>query len=808
MFKNYIKLTLRHLWRNRVFTILNIVGLSIGISACWIIFQIVDYEFSFDQQHPNAERIYQFINREEREGKPADFAGISRAIPITVKNEIAGVELVVPVYHKGDLKASILNEDKEEIRVFEQPKYQVSVSDSYFEMVPYQWIVGNAKTALSSPKQVVLSKSRAELYFPNIPMEELLGKTIAYNDTSIMSISGIVADLDFPSSFNSQEFFGLTDNDWNNDWWGSFNSNDNLFVKLQENVATENIINQINVINYGHRKEDIDKYGKQWYDLIPLADKHFTATFGANHPTADHKVLYGLIGIAAFILLLACINYINLSTAQLPNRAKEIGIHKTLGSSPSQLIKRFLVETFFITLFAVLLSLVVSSFALKMFADLIPKGMESFQNYTDLAIVLLVLTLLITLLSGIYPAWLITRVQTVNVLKGQLQNTNGQLRFNLRKGLIIFQFIIAQIFVIAAIIIGQQLHYTLNKNLGFDKEAIVTIDLPVKVLRNPAYANKKFVLKDELVKNNAIASVALGDRPLDNSGYNTSVYNISDTGKVEMNISVRFADEDLLDLYNFEVLAGTNITKSDTIREFIVNESAVKAMGISSPEDAIGAQLEMQGKPYPIVAVVKDFHVYDFKREIPSTVFVNSKHQLNTVNIKLAASKPEHFQRTIGEIEQTWKSIYPDATFAYKFYDESIAQLYESEYKMSKLVSLATGITILISCLGLFGLATLTSTQRIKEIGIRKVLGASVIGIVQMLSKDFIKLVFIAAVIASPIAWWGMNNWLQDFTYRIAIEWWIFVLAAVLAMIIALFTISFQAVRAAIANPVDSLRDE
>ncbi|MCY4778087.1 ABC transporter permease [Sphingobacterium sp. UT-1RO-CII-1] len=808
MFKNHIKLTLRHLWRNRVFTILNIVGLSIGISACWIIFQIVDYEFRFDQKHPDAERIYQFINREEREEKTADFAGISRALPITVKNEIAGVELVVPVYHKADLKASILNEDKEEIRVFEQPKYQVSVSESYFEMVPYQWIVGNVKTAFSSPKQVVLTKSRAELYFPNTPTEELLGKTIAYNDTSIMSISGVVADLDFPSSFNSQEFFVLTDKDWNNDWWGSFNSDDNLFVKLQENVVKENIINQINTINYGHRKEYIDKYGKQWYDLIPLADKHFTATFGANHPTTDHSVLYGLIGIALFILLLACINYINLSTAQLPNRAKEIGIHKTLGSSPSQLMRRFLGETFFITFFAVLLSLIVSSFALKMFADFIPEGMGSFQNYADLAVFLLVLILLITLLSGIYPAWLITRVQTANVLKGQVQNTNGQSRLTLRKGLIIFQFIIAQIFVIAAIIIGQQLHYTVNKNLGFDKEAIVTIDLPAKVLRNPAYVDKKFVLKDELVKNNSIASVALGDRPLDNSGYITSVYNISDTGKVEMKISVRFADEDLLDLYNFEVLAGTNLTKSDTIREFIVNESAVKAMGFSSPKDAIGVHLEMQRQSYPIVAVVKDFHVYDFKKEIPSTVFVNSKRQLNTVNIKLAASNPKHFQKTIGEIEQIWKSIYPNAAFVYKFYDESIAQLYESEYKMSKLISLATGITILISCLGLFGLATLTSTQRIKEIGIRKVLGASVVGIVQMLSKDFVKLVFIAAVIASPLAWWAMNKWLQDFTYRITIEWWMFVLAGVLALMVTLFTISFQAVRAAIANPVDSLRDE
>jgi hypothetical protein len=255
MFKNSITITLRQLWRNRLFTALNILGLAVGISSCWIIYQIVDYELSFDRKHPDVERIYQFISKDEYEGKVSGFAGVSRALPITVKNEVSGVELIVPVYNKSDLNTSIFNENKEEIRTFEQPKYQVSVSEAYFEMVPYQWLVGNAKTAFSSPNQVVLTKSRAEQYFPTVPVEELLGKTIAYNDTSIVSISGIVADLDFPSSFDSQEFFVLIDKDWINDWWGSFNSNDNLYVKLKENVTTESILSQVNAINYEHRKE-------------------------------------------------------------------------------------------------------------------------------------------------------------------------------------------------------------------------------------------------------------------------------------------------------------------------------------------------------------------------------------------------------------------------------------------------------------------------------------------------------------------------------------------------------------------------
>jgi ABC-type antimicrobial peptide transport system permease subunit len=416
--------------------------------------------------------------------------------------------------------------------------------------------------------------------------------------------------------------------------------------------------------------------------------------------------------------------------------------------------------------------------------------------------------LLITLLSGVYPAWLVTRVQTVNVLKGQTQITIGKARFNLRKGLIIFQFSIAQLFVIAAIIVGQQLQYTLDKNLGFDREAVLTIDLPSKVLTNPIYKDKQFVFKEELVKNSNIAAVALGDKPLSGTyNFNDMVYQ-SDTGKIQERMYLKFADENLLDLYDFKIIAGNKTTKSDTVHEFLINETAVKAFGFEFPEQAVGKQLETRGNSYPIVGVVKDFHNFYFKSEISPIAFLSDKTLMNTVNIKLHQANSKQWQRTISEIEKTWKAVYPDAAFEYKFYDETIANLYTKERNMSKIIRLATGITILISCLGLFGLATLTAFQRIKEIGIRKVLGASVVGIVKMLSGNFVKLVFIATLIASPISWWAMNKWLQDFAYRIEIQWWMFALAGMMAVVIALLTVSFQAVKAAVANPVNSLRDE
>lgn len=807
MLKNYFKLTLRHLWRNRLFTVLNILGLTVGISFCWIIYQIVDYEFSFDQKHPNVERIYQFINMGEYEGKVSGAAGITSALPLAVRDQVTGVEQVVPVYHKYDRNAIVPDDNKGALRTFEEPKHQVFVSESYFEMVPYRWMVGNPTTAFNAPNQVVLTKSRAEQYFPNVPPDDLLGRTITYNDTVLVSISGIVADLDFPSSFNAQEFFAIAAHDWNSTIWLSFNSNNNLFVKLAPNASIESILTQVNAISHQHTKEVLEEIGrKQWYDLVPLAEKHFISELAVNSPAADKKVLYGLIGVAAFILLLACINYINLSTAQVPQRAKEIGIHKTLGSRPSQLINKFLGETFFITLFAALLSFAVSAFALRLFSDFIPEGMQAFQNYTHLALFLIALILLITVLSGIYPAWLITRVQTINVLKGQSQKVVGETGFNLRKGLIVFQFIIAQVFVIAAIIIGQQLQHTLNKNLGFDREAVFTIYLPF--LHQNAENNKQIVLKQELAKNSNISAVAIGDKPLSDRTFSTQMTSISDTGKVQRLVYYKIVDEDFLDLYDFKVLAGSKLAKSDTLREYVINETAVKTFGFESPEQAIGKQLEARGRSYPIVGVVNDFHHVNFKQEISPIVFESSQYVSPTVNVKLAAINPQQWQRTLGEIEQTWKSVYPDAPFEYQFYDETIAKLYEGEHKTSKLVSLATGITIVISCLGLFGLATLTTSQRVKEIGIRKVLGASIAGIIKMLSLDFVKLVFIAILIASPIAWWAMNKWLEDFVYRIDIEWWMFAVAGMVAVVIALLTVSMQAVKAAVANPVDSLRDE
>jgi len=809
MLRNYIKTTLRHLWRQRLFTILNVLGLAIGISASWIIYRMVDYEFSFDKKQPDSEQIFQIVSRSSGpDGTEGGFAGVSKGLLSPLINEISGLKAVVPMYNRRSESVTIKDQGK--LLNFENPEKQVSTLPSYFEMIPYKWLTGNLKNALDAPDKVVLTQSRAQQYFPNVPVQSLLGKTIVYNDTLSIVVSGVVEDLDYPNSFDAQEFFSVSSQDLANDNWNGRSSDDLLYVKLEKGGTPSPVLKHINAINESHNGEDFKKYNyKSWYESLPLADKHFAVEYGSNTRTANKKVLYGLIGIAVFLLALACINYINLSTAQIPQRAKEIGIRKTLGSTPAKLINRFLGETLMITLLAIALSFLFSFLAFRLFSDFIPEGMQDFVNYKGMVAFSVLLIAIVTILSGIYPAWLITRVQTVNVLKGHVEKTSGGIRFNLRKSLIVFQFVVAQIFIISAVIIGQQLRYSLNKDLGFNHMAVLTIDVPYKILTDEHFTGKQFVLKQELEKHPEITAVALGDLPMSDNMIATILVYQSDTGRIQQQVMFKNADTDFIDLYNIPLLAGHNLQESDTTREYIINEATLKAFGFPTPESAIGKQLSgYDDKSLPITGVVRDFHEFSLKSSIEPAAFISEKSELRTLNIKLPPSQPEKWEKAIQVIETEWKKIYPGVPFEYKFYDETIASLYQQERNTSKLVGAATGITIFISCLGLFGLATLTAVQRTKEIGIRKVLGATVTGIVKILSKDFVILVFIAIVIASPIAWWAMNQWLQDFAYRVEIQWWMFVLAGTIAVLIALFTVSFQAVKAALANPVDSLRDE
>ena len=588
-------------------------------------------------------------------------------------------------------------------------------------------------------------------------------------------------------------------------------SNDLLFIKLSQSVNPGKIMAQLNAINLKYNKENFERYNyKSWYDVLPLNIKHFEGQFGVQTRTANKKVLNGLMIVGAFLLLLACINYINLSTAQLPKRAKEIGIRKTLGSSSRQLIYRFTGETFIVTSLAAIFSFILTAFAVKLFAGFLPEGLFTYMNYGRMIGFMLALIIAISLLSGIYPAWISAKVKTVNVLKGVTEKVVGRNRFSLRKGLIVFQFLIAQIFIIGSIIIYQQLGFAMSMDMGFNKNGIVTVEVPSYIKNDPTYKDRQFVLKNELLRNANIEGVSLGSRPMDNSMMGNMLTYYKDTTENQQQINMKFGDADYLKLYGFHLLAGRNFIASDTMNEIVINEKAVQAYGFQSPQDAIGKVLSPSGDKsrfFPIVGVVSDFHQFGIRSKIDPVLITTEKSQSSILNIKLPndASK---WSGSLKVIEQEWKKLYAGVPFKYSFYDDTIKKIYQEEERTQTLMNAATAIAILISCLGLFGLATLTAFQRTKEVGIRKVLGASVSGIVRLLSKEFLSLVLVSAVIATPIAWWMMNEWLKDFAYRVEIHWWLFLIAAVTGIVIALLTVSFQAVKAAVANPVKSLRME
>ncbi|TAF93799.1 MAG: ABC transporter permease [Cytophagia bacterium] len=821
---NYLKITFRQLWRNRLFTGLNVLGLSIGIAACWIIFQMVSYEFSFDADHPNANRIYKVVSLFKFDGKESGNAGTPKPMAEAIKKEVGGVETVVGVYSYW-VSSLKVPQATGKPTVFEDIDALIATTNDYFKLVPYNWLSGSETAALSKPNQVVLTKSRAERYFPNQTPAQMLGKTLLYWDTLAVEVTGIVADLEAAgsgrsTSFSDQEFLSLATVQTGNkikeftepESWGNTNSSDQVYILANEKTNATQLEKQVNAVAFKYSEAELKKWGdaSRKQQLLPLKDVHFATDFGDNNRKADRNVLYALMGLAVFLLLLAIINYVNLSTAQIPQRAKEIGIKKTLGSPRAQLIANFLGETALVTLLACGLAYGWTQLFNNSFGDLLPEGIALYQNVGQMLGFVALLVVVVSLLSGWYPSLLITRFQPVQVLRGQLSFSIGKNRFTLRKSLIVFQFIVAQAFIMGALIWNQQLNYALTANLGFEREAILTVQVPWKLSQNPLYANKQFTLKQELKRIPEVAAVSLGNPPFNQSfSSNTHKYK-GKKGEIERNVYRKYVDNDLIDLYGMKLLAGRKLQPSDTIKEYVINATAAREFGFASPQEAIGKYLSQNNGTIliPIVGVVSDFHTASFAQKIDPVALMTQKQNLSNFNIKMASSKPADWQVGIKKMEKIWKQTYPSAPFEYKFYDDMIAQFYETERNQARIVNLATIIAILISCLGLFGLATLTAFQRTKEIGIRKVLGASIANLVGLLSADFIKLILIALVVASPLAYFLMSKYLENYVYRVEIQWTVFAFAAILAVLIALLTVSYQAIKAALANPVESLKTE
>ncbi|WP_345030368.1 ABC transporter permease [Ravibacter arvi] len=821
MFRLTLKNSLRHFVRNRLFTFLNILGLTIGISACWVIYRYVRFELSYERGLPDKENIHRVVSKisySEEEGSYS--AGISRPIYFFLKEEpVRSLKRAVPVYKIWGRQVMIPAHGKQAGRLEDldfEKNMLVATEPAYFEMVNYRWLAGNQHQALRNPDEVVLTEARARFYYPGLTFDEMIGQPLIYEDSLQHTITGVVAALDYPSEFNGQEFFLVKKREQDNtlEEWTNTNSSDRVYIQTKDDKAAAEVLEQINstvAAKYKQltAKRELKGTYHRTLELLPLQASHFSTFLNERGQSKTSRtVIFGLIGVGVFLLVLACINYVNLTTAQMPQRHKEIGIRKTLGSAGRHLISQLMMETVVVVLASFLCSIVVSQVGVGLLGDLMSEESRAFADPETLVIFLVAVLLVTTFLAGMYPAWLITRVNAVAIFRNKASGRVGNL--SLRKILIVFQFVIAQVFIVSALIVGQQLRYTLQKDMGFNKDAVVTVAIPFKLYANPQVHEKKITLANEFRNIPGVKELAMGTEPL-SENYSSSNFVYSDApnlAPVGMQVFKKYVDTAYVQFYDLKLLAGTNLSASDTTKEFVLNETAVRAFGFKNPGDAVGKMLGYMGRRYPVVGVVSDFHQQDFHQAIQPLTLLSGKTSLSAYNIRLDGSDRAGWPATLAALKTTWGTFFPEEMFSYHFYDESIAAMYKKEQQLHKLTNLSTGIAVVISCLGLFGLASLTAFQRSKEIGIRKVLGASVPGIVRMLSGEFVMMVLLAALIAAPVVWWACNKWLEDFVYRIEISWAPFVLGGVVAVLAALSTVSYQGIKAAMTNPVESLRND
>jgi putative ABC transport system permease protein len=817
MIKNYFITAWRNISRNKVYTIINILGLSLGVTACLIIYLITNFELSYDTFHPGKERIYRIVTYlQDPEGRNNAIAGAISVLPMQVRKELTGLENVTGFYNYFP-KITIPTAGNT-AKKFDAPKEGEETSPvvvaepQYFSIFKYQWLQGNPSTALNEPFKVVLSELEARKYFGSIPLENIIGKEVIYNDSLRVNVSGIVKDWNNNTDFGFKDFISFATvqnsfikNDIDLKNWGMWNYNSQGFIKLAKGVTQAQVEKQFPQFVKLHLSMPPGMKVKLL--LQPLADIHFNNHYNDAYSRQVHlPTLYALMAIAAFILIIAAINFINLSTAQSLRRAKEVGVRKVLGGSKASLTIQFLIETLIVTIIAVIISVIVTNPIISSFRSIIPKGVV-LHFFSPAVLVFLVSIIIVTaLLAGFYPARVLSSYLPVLSLKGQGSQKLNRKSY-LRKSLIVFQFTVSLVFIIGTIVIANQIHFILNKDLGFNKDAIITIhtDYNNPITQVGVFANKVKQIP-------GVALITRHQQTPASTRHSGTVINYKGGGGVKIDASFDICDENYVPLFGLKIIAGRNILHSDTIKEFLVNETCSKALGFKKSEDALGkiVQVGINDAKGPIVGVVKDFHSESLHAPIVPFFMASQKRNERGVSIKLATQgkQLDHFKNTIAQIERAWKIAYPNDKFEYRFFDQTIANMYDKEQKTAQLMNTAMAIAIFISCMGLFGLATFTAQQRIKEIGIRKVLGASATGIVAMLSKDFLVLVVIALLIASPIAWYFMHLWLQDFAYRINISWWTFLLSGSAAIFIALLTISFQSVKAALMNPVKSLRSE
>lgn len=824
MFKNYFAIAFRNFRKHRLFSLINMAGLAIGISAALVIYLIVQHELNYDRFHANRNRIYRVVSTISFPDMVMNNSGVPVPTVDASRTELTGIEDITHFITAGTMKVAVPVAGADNPVVFKKQEDIIFADNRYFNFIKYKWLAGSPVTALQAPSSIVLTSSRAHSYFGDTDAGQLIGRTILYDDSIRATVTGVVQDLAGVTDFNFREFLSRATIEtnpglqrrWSWDSWGSINSASQMLVLLKSGVKAASIEKSLAQLRERKREKNPQAESNE-KDIIsnslqPLADIHFNSKFDAFGQRQGHKpTLYGLLAVGGFLLLLGCINFVNLTTAQSSNRAKEIGIRKTMGSTVRQLMAQFLSETFLLTFAATLLSVALAPWLLHIFRDFIPPGVSfTTLNQPHVWLFLLLLVVVVTLFAGLYPAWVLTRFKPVTVLKNQAYSGTSQTRKAwLRKVLTVTQFVIAQFLLIAVLVVSKQVHYSLNKDLGYSKEAIVSTYVPWNFFSEKR-DDRRFTLYNELKTLPGIERISLaGNSPASNSTSSSTFTFKNGDKKVETMVELKKADTGYFALYNMKLLAGRNLLQSDTTKEYIINETYAHVLGFKNPADAVGHSFGDDGKGFPIVGVVGDFHTKSLHEPIKPLAYSSAMNDCYQIHLALDKHQsPAEWKKTIAAVEAKFKAIFPDEDFQYDFFDQQIANFYKTEQDIARLLKWATALCVFISCLGLLGLVIYVTNARTKEIGVRKVLGASVLQLVRLISRDFLALVLVAFILVVPLAWWAMSNWLQDFAYRTSISWWIFAVTGLGMLLIAICILAARTIKAAMVNPVKSLRTE
>jgi putative ABC transport system permease protein len=801
MFRNYLLVSLRSIWRNKIFSLINIMGLVVGITAAMAVYLLVHYENSYDKFQQDGDRMFRVVSDIYFSGDSVKNAGVSVPVTAAIRENIPAATAVAPFF-LDDITGRITVAGRD----FKNKQDIIYADKNYFDLIGYQWLYGTPQTSLREPFTVVLTESRVQAYFPGLTPLQVIGKDIIYDDSIHATVTGVVADLKENTDFKFKEFISLPTvytaglkGMYISESWNNTSSSSQLLIKLKDVADVPKVTAQLAVLSKQHKEENEPILLK----LQPLEDIHFNSDYGTYTRTANRSQLYAFGMVAIALLVLAGINFINLTTAQAARRAKETGIRKSMGSTTGQLMAQFLSETFILTVVAGLLSLLIAPGLLLAFQSFLPDDLSGKELYTAPVLFFLgALCVGVTLLAGIYPALVLSQFQPVTVLKTQVNAVSGKVL--LRKTLTISQFVVAQFFIIATLIVSKQIHYSLNRDLGFRKEAVLVANTPFY----DTHSSNRQALQEKIAAIPEVAMVSRGSYAPIIGGSVTTTFNYND-GKKAMarNMEMRYGDSSYAQVYHLKLLAGRNLRTTDTVSEWLLNENAVAAFGFRHPQDIIGTIVN----GHPVVGVINNFNSGSMRTSIPPMA-IGSWGAMQHRKIHILLREPGEggiiWKRAIAKIETAWKKVYPREEFSYKFLDKTIADLYKTEQRTATLLNWCAGLAFFISALGLLGLVIFTTNQRTREIGIRKVLGATAWQMIRLLTADFMKLVAIAFVLAIPLSWLAMQHWLAAYVYRTTLSWWVFAIGGGLMALLALATMSIKIIRAAWSNPVNALKSE